>query len=453
MSKTPTSRTVSVESEAESIVVQHALAFYRDMKRNADNAPFGEFLHYAEAVAVDKGREFVKTSLQTLVQAEVNEVEKKNETRLCRTCRKKKRHLGGKTKNIETATGTITIKRRYDECRPCNVQEFIVDALIGIDEGYTVGLRSLAVYAAAGNSFALASEYLKKYCGLEISHMTIRELCRREAPKIDEWYRKSREVQRDFILAPGNIEVTMDGTCVNTTEGAREVKVGIISKRKRGQGVPPEQWGKRDRQELPEIEMCVAFAAVEEKEQFQKRLAYWRSWLRLGSTSDISALGDGAAWLWNIVREVFGKIRECLDVYHGLEHVSDTGKVLYGEETEEYKRWQAVTTLEFLESGFELIEERLNRLEREERTDKEKESLRRLRGYLENNRERLGYRERLAEGRAIGSGQVEGACKNLIGKRLKQTWAKWKVDRLDQMATLCALRYSNQWEKYWNQAK
>ena len=164
-------------------------------------------------------------------------------------------------------------------------------------------------------------------------------------------------------------------------------------------------------------------------------------------------MGDGAAWIGNIVREVFGKIRECLDVYHGLEHVSATGKVLYGEGTEAYEKWLEATTMEFLESGFELLEERLNGLEQEERTDKEKESIRLLRGYLEKNRERLCYRERLAEGRAIGSGQVEGACKHLIGKRLKQTWAKWKVDRVDNMAILCSLRYSDQWEKYWRQAK
>jgi len=72
--------------------------------------------------------------------------------------------------------------------------------------------------------------------------MTIRELCRREAPKIDVWYQRSLEVQREFILAPGNVEVTMDGTIVNTTKGPKEVKVGIISKRKRGRGVLPEQW-------------------------------------------------------------------------------------------------------------------------------------------------------------------------------------------------------------------
>ena len=124
-----------------------------------------------------------------------------------------------------------------------------------------------------------------------------------------------------------------------------------------------------------------------------------------------------------------------------------------GEGTEKYKQWQEETTLEFVASGFEEIEKRLNQLEQEERTSKEKESIRLLRGYLENNRERLRYRERLAEGRAIGSGQIEGACKHLIGRRLKQTWAKWKVERVDKMAILCALRYCNQWEKYWIQAK
>jgi hypothetical protein len=199
----------------------------------------------------------------------------------------------------------------------------------------------------------------------------------------------------------------------------------------------------------------VAFAAVEEKEQFPKRLVFWRSWLRLGSTGDISALGDGAVWIWSMILLVFGKIRECLDIYHALEHLSDTGKVLYGEGTEAYTKWQEATTLDLLLGGFELIEKRLDLLDREsvERTDKAKESLRLLRGYLENNRDRLCYAVRLAEGRVIGSGQVEGACRNLVGKRLKQTWAEWKLDRLNRMATICTIRYSDQWKNYWKFAK
>jgi hypothetical protein len=104
-------------------------------------------------------------------------------------------------------------------------------------------------------------------------------------------------------------------------------------------------------------------------------------------------------------------------------------------------------------NGYELIEKRLKRVEQEKLKLKEQEAIQRLRGYLENHRERLCYRERLAEGRAIGSGQIEGACKNMIGKRLKQTGARWRVRRLNRMASLCAVRYSDQWKLYWKTAK
>jgi len=207
---------------------------------------------------------------------------------------------------------------------------------------------------------------------------------------------------------------------------------------------------------LPDAQACVAFAAIEEKELFQQRVNAFRRRLHVGSTGDISALGDGAEWIWNIIREVFGKVRECLDVFHAMEHLSKTCKVLYKEGTEEYEQWKDATKWELLESGFEKIESRLNELEGvfqdKDKHEDEREALRKLRGYLETHKDRLGYRERLAQGRTIGSGQVEGACKSMIGKRLKQTGARWNVERLDEMALLCSVHYSDLWERYWMQA-
>jgi hypothetical protein len=49
-------------------------------------------------------------------------------------------------------------------------------------------------------------------------------------------------------------------------------------------------------------------------------------------------------------------------------------------------------------------------------------------------------------GRSIGSGRVEGAAKDLIGRRLKQTGARWCVEDVNRMAELCCLTYSDQWE-------
>ena len=61
---------------------------------------------------------------------------------------------------------------------------------------------------------------------------------------------------------------------------------------------------------------------------------------------------DGAAWIWDTILLEFGKVRENLDVYQGLEHLSVTGKRLYGEGTESYEKWREETTLELLWDGY-----------------------------------------------------------------------------------------------------
>ena len=87
-------------------------------------------------------------------------------------------------------------------------------------------------------------------------------------------------------------------------------------------------------------------------------------------------LGEGSPWIGNITQEVFGGVRQCLGVYHGWEHGSDTGKVLYGEGTEAYQQWQSATTEELVESGLEEMEKRLNLLKKGELDPKAKEPIR-----------------------------------------------------------------------------
>jgi hypothetical protein len=434
------------QSEAEKLIVAQALACYRDLKKVGQAAPYGQFLNHADNAARIEGQKLTQTILQTLAQEEVSELQKKKETRECPKCQTKKRHLGYRSKKIETSIGTIKIRRRYDECRPCNLPEHPVDEPLGLADDYTVGFRSLAVGLGADVSFQKAAEALRFYCQLKLSRMTVRKLCYKEAPKMEKWMQKTPEIAAEFIKAPGNVEITIDATKVNTMGGWRDLKLCIFSKRLLGEGVLPAKWGKR---QLPDTSVRVAFAAIEKKDRFRNRLGGWRRRLRPGLTGDISALADGAGWIWDIVRSEFGKVRECLDVYHALEHLSNTGKVLYGEGTAECKQWYEASKKELLSDGLELIVKRLDRLEKEKWKDRQRGILRRLRDYLSSHSERLCYRERLAEGRAIGSGQVEGACKSMIGRRLKQTGARWKGRCLNRMTILCALRYSNAWEQYW----
>lgn len=64
----------------------------------------------------------------------------------------------------------------------------------------------------------------------------------------------------------------------------------------------------------------------------------------------------------------------------------------------------------------------------------------------------MPYAARLGEGRSIGSGQIEGGCKNLIGRRLKRTGARWKVRRVNRMPGLSSIMYSDLWKTYWDAA-
>lgn len=69
--------------------------------------------------------------------------------------------------------------------------------------------------------------------------------------------------------------------------------------------------------------------------------------------------------------------------------------------------------------------------------------------YLSPHADHLHYADRLREGRSIGRGQVEGACKNLIGRRLKSNAARWRVHRVNRMVGLCSLAYRDLRGQYW----
>ena len=84
--------------------------------------------------------------------------------------------------------------------------------------------------------------------------------------------------------------------------------------------------------------------------------------------------------------------------------------------------------------------------------EQQRESVESLLEYLRNNEGRLHYAERLASGRVIGSGLIESACKNLVGRRLKQTGACWRWARANRMATIAAVLYSDQWKYCWKNA-
>jgi hypothetical protein len=318
-----------------------------------------------------------------------------------------------------------------------------LDHRLGIDEGISLQARRLVALAGSSWAFERAAYHLEEFCGLSISDEWIRTLCHAEAERLEKWSEDSPSAVEKFRKSPGEIEFQTDGTCVNTKDGWREMRLGIVAKRLPGTAATPQEWNTR---KLPKPSARVAFAAIEESETFAGRWRPWMSRLGIQETKEISILADGAEWIWRQSAIQLPGAQGLLDIYHAVEHVSTAAKQIFGEGTEAAKSWTDQGRQSLLMDGWRGLCSHLAPTMTDPKTRASGEGLIK---YFSKQVDHLDYKSRLHNGQSIGSGMVEGAAKTAIGKRLKQTGARWRLERVNRMATLCCGIYSDWWEKYW----
>ncbi len=300
--------------------------------------------------------------------------------------------------------------------------------------------------AGASWSFAQASGYLAELSGLYVSAGTVRTVCGREASRVEAWQANAPAAGEKYRACRGFDEFEVDGTCVNTSEGWKEMRVGVFAKRLPGEPAEPSQWNTR---KLPAPQARVAFAAIEDHDSFAARwpLVASRLGVRTGAPLDVWA--DGAKWIWERVSFHFPYAQGTLDVYHALEHASAAAKGVFGEGTPEARAWQNQAQEALLGRGHRGVSQLIDQTRTDAVRGEQRVALDKLAEYLRPHVHRLNYPERLSRGRPIGSGLIEGACKNYLGRRLKQTGARWLIPNANRMATLGSLVYADQWDQYW----
>lgn len=344
-----------------------------------------------------------------------------------------------------TALGAVVLWRAYFSCPACRLGGYLVDRFLGLEGFLTRQATRLVCLLGGQHSFAVAERLLTECCGWKVSDERIRQACQAEAPRMAAFRAESPAVPAAFTAAAGDVEFQTDAAKVNTTGGWRDMKIGIFARRERGEAATPAEWDQRD---LPAPTVRVAFAAIETIDDFAP---HWRKWAdRLGITdrTAITVLGDGAEWIWNAATRQFGACHQVLDLYHAAEYVSDAGKGLFGEGPAATEWFEHGRDL-LLSDGWSGLCDHIGATLEKSPELAGHAALGTLMGYFAAHTERLNYCHRLYTGQSIGSGMVEGAAKNLVGRRLKQTGARWQVEKVNQMAELCCLTYSDHWALYW----
>jgi hypothetical protein len=167
-----------------------------------------------------------------------------------------------------------------------------------------------------------------------------------------------------------------------------------------------------------------------------------------GHIRQLTVLGDGAVWIWNLASELFPAATQIVDLYHAREHVHELATLATRLLRSSHPDWLAERLDELdagdipalLAAGRDL--KFIGALARER--DK-------ALGYFETNAHRMQYARFRTLGLFVGSGAVEAGCKAVIGQRLKLSGMRWSQPGATGILTLRCQEASNRWEEIWQQ--
>ncbi len=329
-------------------------------------------------------------------------------------CGSSMKFMQHRSKNVHTLFGWIKIKRAYYHCPDCGKSLFPYDVASGLGgEQLSPGLSKACCLLAVDDSFEQTSRKIQEFFGQKVSANTIERLTHQVGTVVLQQadqdltdFQENRRIPK-AQATPKRMYIAADGTTVHETDGWHETKIGVI------------YW----EDEHEDRKTCYV-GRFDNSEIFGWHLWFEACCCGLRQADEVVFLGDGAAWIRNEKRKHFGRATFIIDWYHASEHIWDCGKVLFGEGTESTEKW-VEKRQDLLWDGWnkKLLDDLQK--QRKKYLGSKREAIDALIHYISVNEEQMRYDVFRDKGYDIGSGAVEGACKHVVGKRLKQSGMIW----------------------------
>ena len=367
-----------------------------------------------------------------------------------------KRHAD-RPRGVETIFGSIELKRDYFYCPKAKQGRCPLDEALGLIDGSSPGLVRLVSRAAAREGFEAASDDLKQLAGIHIDGRQIQRLVAYSGPKIAAQLKLNGGTVKSEPMPICYVEV--DGTGVSMvaeelegrkgkqsdgTAKTREAKLGCVFSQTKTdeQGQPI-----RDHQStsyVGTLESVETFAPLVRDEARRRGI---------GRSSKVVFIGDGAAWIWELARTHFPLAILILDFYHMMEYLHELSQLLYGKDTpwagQMKDQWKGQMEQDEVQGVIDAMSKRAGELQ-----DASEETLKTIRekiGYLENHQDKMLYATYRKQGLFYGSGVIEGGCRAVIGKRLKQSGMLWSQPGAENILALRCALLSNRWDECWDE--
>jgi hypothetical protein len=350
---------------------------------------------------------------------------------------------------LQTLHGEVRLRRAYYYCQRCHQSYCPYDAVLGLNDEISPGLRPLVCLAGTLLPFVDAAEdVLRRFASVRLSASTVLRCTEAAGERLRAQCKEGRMVE------PSQPE---PGWNAPRDAGQPTAYVGLDAF-----SVPMQ--GPRAMQAEHRM-MYTALLYTPDKRHSRYLVDFELDGLAeqvramaracgITATSELIAITDGGNGLEEALqRHLAEDLVTILDWYHAAEHVCDFAGVLHPQEEAARWAWASQAKKILYEQGGEALLRHLQGLTLPPRASAEvREELRKLIGYFENNRHRTDYPRYRERGWDIGSGPTEAGCK-IIGERLKGSGMRWVEDGAATVGALRALYVSGGklWDGFWAQ--
>lgn len=359
-------------------------------------------------------------------------------SRVC-VCGRDQKFVAHRPRTIETLLGAVSFTRAYYHCRHCGKSCAPFDQEEGLGAlQVSVPLAQVVVELTDTLPFGQTQTKLEALLGRRLSASSLGRITRKVgsvASAMEEEAAEKVQTDRSMLAAMevGRLYIYADGAMVHHLKDWQETKA-LQCRWQDAKG----RWHARH---LCRNEKVPAFDAL--------------AWAcmhvcGLDNARQSVLLGDGIPWIWNHLGPLADEAVQILDWYHAKEHLSSLAKVLEGEGTPTCQ--ELLQTLESLlwDSRHEELVTLLQDRKKHLRSIPKRKAVDELLGYLTTHRARMDYKKYREMGLEIGSGPIEGDCKNIIHARMKRGSPRWSDAGCQAMLSLRCCHANNQRTALWS---
>ncbi|HXZ74733.1 MAG TPA: ISKra4 family transposase, partial [Streptosporangiaceae bacterium] len=367
-------------------------------------------------------------------------------------------------KVIDTVLGPVTLNRAWYHCAECGHGLAPRDAELGVaGTSLSPGLTAMNDKAAAAGPFAGAASLLEDLAGVRLTVKRVERAAEASGTTAATAIRDRAAMITARTLVPfppsplpDKLYAAIDGTGVPVTaketagrdgkgqDGrarTREVKLAVFFTQDKldAKGYPVRDPGSSSY--IATFEPAGVFADFVKAEGIRRGADHVRQ---------LTILGDGAAWIWNIASSKFPEATQIVDLYHAREHLHDLARSLEFMLGDRKDDWLAARLADLDHGDIDGIcaAARIYPLEGTKKTEMDTAL-----GYFENNAPRMRYHWFRSRGLFVGSGAVESGCKAVIGQRLKLSGMHWTVAGASAITTLRCQQASRPEDPIWQPAR